>query len=976
MERRIMYRVLGQLALDEGRLNLPGGNQLTVLALLLINPNKRVARQDLIRRTWGSLRVQPIQLDKQASHVRLLLDRVGRRDDLITHKGYGYELRCAEEDHDMLLFERLVRDAETAGGPGGAGAEVEVELLRRALKLWRGHQPLEGVPGDFIPSLGADLVYRRKRAVVRLAELEMVRGRYADVLGELRSMVGVHPTDKRLCEQLMLALYHTGHGNEALDVYEAYAAALDRSTGAPADTELRTLKYAIARGDGDAIDHYEGVDPAAPRRPGQPARPVVVPRQLPPAPGNFVGREPQINESRWLLSRHDSTAPPVVVVSGSAGIGKTALVTQVAHLVREQYPGGQLFLELGGTRPEPVAPAELLAQVLRAYGVSAIPETRDERVALFRSLLAEQAVLLVLDDARDEAQVRDLIPGNPACGVLVTARKRLPDLAGAHHMAPIQPLADPDAVELFERIVHNAGLGPQERHEVQAVVRQCAGLPLAICVAGALRAEDGGPSTAELARRLADQRLGCLVYGDRSVERSIGAGFDQLDPAARQLFLHLGVLELPEIAVWTAAAVLDDAADPTDALRRLVAAHLLQPVGDGRYRFHDLTRELAARMAVAESITGAAGGVLEHVYGALLTLARRAHAAIYGGDYELVHGHTPDWKAPDAVLHALDGGPLAWFEIERTNIRAAVRHAAEVGLTELCWDLAVSAHEFYGLRHYLDDWEATHQIALAACRRERNQRGEAILLAILGQPALIAGGRPGVSGIDDLTRAAELFAGHHDRHGEAIAQRTLGNALRRAGRFDAALSAFSQALRLYEQSGDYVGRWQTLRYIGQTHLDLEHYPTALTMLRRAEQVARHAGQARLVAQTANWLGRAYLAGADVGNARAAFQEVLLLVGDADHTGRAYAYHGLGDVAVVEHDLTEARRCFQLAIDSALQGRDVVLEGRVYLSLAELTLPEQDAISALEHASVCFTTANASYLRDRALARLASAAGSS
>ncbi len=397
-----------------------------------------------------------------------------------------------------------------------------------------------------------------------------------------------------------------------------------------------------------------------------------------------------------------------------------------------------------------------------------------------------------------------------------------------------------------------------------------------------------------------------------------------------------------------------------------------------RYRFHDLTREYAARRARAEYASADdRGAVPARAYRALLTLTRRAHAGLYGGDFEVVHCAVPDWDAPPAVLAEVDQAPLEWFENERLNIRAAVSHCAELGLVDICWDLAVSAHEFFTVRSYFDDWYATHAAALQACREAGNRRGEAVLLACLGQPALVASRRAGVSGLAELQRAADLLAECHDRHGQAIALRTLGNALRRRGHLARPLALFNEALAHYEASGDTVGQWLTLRYIGQTHLDRGSYDEALRVLRAAEKAVAEFGEPRLLAQTRYWIGQTCLAAGDLAGATAAFEAVLDAYGEPAALGHAYAVHGLGDVARRTGAYRAAGRNLRLAADLARDGADAVLEGRAYLSIAELHAAlgrPGKRLAALEQAVTCFAGCGAAFLQAQALAALARAHG--
>jgi DNA-binding SARP family transcriptional activator/tetratricopeptide (TPR) repeat protein len=978
---RVIYRLLGELEIsrNDQYLDLPSGHTLIVLAALLVNANQRISKAELLQAAWRSDEVQEAQLHKSAAALRALLGQIGRDSDLVTHARYGYEIRVGDDDLDMLLFRRLLAQAEEARSH--RRADDEVGHLQRALGLWRGQHPLSNVPRDAFRQELDRLEQRRKRAAVRLFDLEIAWCGYDRILDDLALIAGYYPDDGRLAEQLMIVQYRCGHVTDATAAYERHDAALGQQTGGAPDPALRKLYYAVSSGDEPTVAAAEAV---IARRAGLTgstgtAMVVAIPRQLPPDPADLVGRDDLVAEASWLLGRQPGRAIPVVVISGPGGVGKTALARRVAHLLSEHYPDGQLYMELRGTADQPVDTSEVLAQFLRAFGVPIVPDGLPERIATYRTLVANRRVLVVLDDAAGGAQIRDLIPAGPACGVLVTARQRLPEIDGAHHVPPLAPLSRADATELFLRVVGNSGIDLQaERDAVDRVVGLCGGLPLALRIAGALRVHDHPRPTAELADRLAQQGPEAFTYGELSVARTIGAGFDRLDADARQLFLELGLLHLPSFGLWTAAALGDrTGADAAAALSRLAARYMIELAEpEVRYRFHDLTREYAARRALAEyPRKDDRTAVLTQAYRALLTLTRRAHAGLYGGDFEIVHSTVSDWDAPQAVLAEVDTAPLDWFGKERLNIRAAVGHCAELGLTGICWDLAVSAHEFFTLRGYFDDWYATHAVALRACQDAGDIRGEGVVLACLGQPALVASRRAGVSGFAELQRSVDLLAECHDRHGQAIALRTLANALRRRGHLARPLELFNEALTHYEASGDTVGRWLTLRYIGQALLNRGSYDEALRVLQEAEGAVGELGKQRLLAQTRYWTGQTCLAIGDLAGAAAAFGAVLEAYGEPTSIGHAYAVHGLGDVALRTGAFADAERYLGLAVGLAREGSDAVLEGRALLSAAELHAalrqPEK-RLSTLEQAVACFAGCDAAYLHVQALATLARA----
>jgi len=850
--------------------------------------------------------------------VRELLAQVGRPDVLKTHARVGYELRVTDDDADLLTFERLLRKAEELRQSGlDRNHAGEVRVLGQALRLWRGALPLSNVPSEAFSGEIAKLVQRRKHAAARLFELELESGRHQHVIGPLGGFIRLYPSDRRLTEQFMIAAYRCGHQADVGEAYERYRDALAEETGSPPDPLLQDLHFAVARGDEAAAIRAES---EIAKRAGSPVGQLaIVPRQL-PRDHDLVGRRECLAQATDLLCHSPGDTVPTVIVSGPGGIGKTALAVAAAHQSAWQFPDGQLFTDLRGSTSVPADPAEVLAEFLRALGMVRVPESRAERLALYRSVLAGRRVLVVLDDAASEEQVADLVPAEPGSAVLVTARRRLP-VTCSRHMPTLQPLSHQDAAKLFRRVVDAGGIGvADDQADVDRVLALCGGLPLALRIAGAIRVRDYPRPAADLADRLARQGAHGFVHENMNVARTIETGLELLDPQARLLFLALGVLPLPTFGHWTAAALLDDvgsAADQTDAadvLSRLAQRFIIEPTGTGvRYRFHDLMRDYARRRAESE-YPGDRGDASTRSYRALLTLARRAHGRLYGGDFEIVHSGVDDWTAPPAALAEVDTAPLDWFERERDNIRVAVSECARLGLSELCWDLVMSAHEFYTVRAYFDDWRATAVTALEACRKRSDHYGEAMMIVCLSQPALVAS-RRGSADDAALRRAVSLLSEFEDQHGLAIAQRTLANALRRRGHLAEPLALFHSALGNYRASGDDVGCWQSLRLIGQTYLDLGRYGDARRELDLAEAAAARLGDDRLLAQTRYWMGQVSLAADDLPSAASAFAFVLEAYRTAAGPGRAYALHGLGQLARRQGDQDAASRSLEEAIAS-------------------------------------------------------------
>ncbi|MCO8270257.1 NB-ARC domain-containing protein [Actinoplanes sp. TRM 88003] len=962
----MIFRILGDLEVRPpggGSVALPGGHQLSVLAALLIKANQQLSTAELLRAGWGDPEVSPAQLHKAISALRRLVELAGSPGAIKTHNRFGYELTAATAELDLLQFRRHVERADDERRDQHIPAEIE--HLRAAIRLWRGNTPLANVPDAPFAADIAALRSRRKRCAVRLFTLEHTRGEHAAILDDLTQFAAEDPADGELCRLLMLSLYLSGHVSEAMAVLERHEEAVDGG----AAKELRRLGYSMAMHNDEAVARADAAGARTPRE-------VPLPRQLPPPPASFVGRDPLRAELGTLLRERRRT---VVVISGPGGMGKTALALRAAHDAAELYQGGQLWADLRGSSDQPVDPGEVLAEFLRALGETAVPEGRRERTGLFRTLTAGRKLLIVLDDAGSVAQIRDLVPGGGTSVVLVTARRRLPGIdAPAHHVATLGALDHDTAAALFRHVVASAQVDVSgEPAAVEAVVRLCGGLPLALRIAAQMRVEDFHRPTAELLRRLREQGPAAFRHGDESLARTLGAGLAPLDELARRLFLGLGLLAQPTFGDWTAAALLAEPGPAAGAaLARLALVGLVDPVQPGtRYGFHDLTRDYARDRARAElAPPGEHTDAPARVCRALLTLTRRAHDAFYGGRFDVVHSDEPDVTVPDAEIEAVTSDPRAWFEIERLNIRAAVGQAAALGLTGVCWDLAVSAHEFYALGQYFDDWRVTHEIALAECERAGDRRGEGVVLVALGQPPLVASGSPGVSGVAELERGQALLAEVGEPHSRAFALRTLANALRRRGELARPLRQFTEALVHYRESDDVVGVQQSLRFIGQAHLDMGHAEAAVATLREAERVARGLGQPQVLAPTLYWMGHAFLARGNGAAAEAAFGEVLAMFPDGGQ-GHAYALHGLGALALAAGDLDVAAARLARAGECAREGADVLLEGRIHLTAAELegvrgARIEQEV--ALLRAVELFQSLGAAHLEIAAQAALADA----
>lgn len=475
---------------------------------------------------------------------------------------------------------------------------------------------------------------------------------------------------------------------------------------------------------------------------------------LPPDIADFTGYGSLVGRLIGLLSdgvREPSATTPTAVlmsvIAGRAGIGKTTLALHVAHRLRGRFPDGQLYVNLRGAYPNPLEPSEVLARFLRALGVdgAAIPSGLQEREECYRGLLAGRQVLVVLDDAAGEAQVRPLLPGSSTCAVLVTSRARLAALEGAQ-LVELGVLEPAQAVALLARIAGEQRVRAQS-DAAAAIVKWCGLLPLAVRIAGAkLAARPHWPLT-RLEGLLADEslRLDQLTVGDLEVRASVALSYDALADQDRGAFRRLALLDAPDFAGWVAAAVLDvGAGQGEDVVERLVQAQLLDVAGDGddgqpRYRFHDLLRVYGRERAHLEEPQQQRDDALQRALGAWLALAERADELLLTGSAVLSRGIAPRWRLDGTKQSALLADPLAWLDTEHFALLAAVKQASSsptARMDDLAWEIAASLASFFELRSYFDEWRSTNTLALATTRRTGNRRGQIAAVINLAESQL------------------------------------------------------------------------------------------------------------------------------------------------------------------------------------------------------------------------------------------------
>lgn len=721
-----------------------------------------------------------------------------------------------------------------------------------------------------------------------------------------------------------------------------------------------------------------------PRRPDR-SRPV---HQLPPAIADFSGRDTEVRQLCALLEdqAEGAGAARVVSVTGLAGVGKTSLTLHVAHLVRDRFEGGQLYVDLLGAGTSPRPPDEVLALFLLALGVegTAIPDGIDQRAALYRSVLDGCRVLVVLDNAADESQVRPLLAAAEGCAHLVTSRTRLLGLEGARTVV-LDVFGTAESVELLGRIAGTDRVAGQQAAE--RIATACGGLPLAIRVAAARLASRPHWRADTLADLLDDERgrLDELSAGDLGVRASFELSYHALDIRQRRAFRALAMLDPPDFPAWVLAAALDPAQAPvTDtALRRsgilleqLVDAQLVQitgrdEAGQGRYRVHDLLRVYGRERATAEDSAADRRDTLLRVLAGWLALAERAEELLPSGEHLPLPRVAPRWHLPATITGALVDPPADWFAAERATLVSAVTQAAELGCTSLACELAGSLTAFFELRSRHDDWQRTHETALSAARRAGDTRAQGLLLCRLGNLQLDRNELD--RALDVLHAALVAHRAAADARGESHTLQALSHAHRLRGQPEDARRCAEAAIEILHGSGEQRGLAGARYYLGAVLVEQEAFADALAQLHLALDADEAAGDRRGAAMTSLQLARAHLALGDLPAASHAAQCCLDAQREVgDQRGRAYALVTLGEIQAAQHRPADAEATLRSALTLACEHRDRQAEAHSHRALGELRLAQHDgaaAVAPLTTALAVFTELDLPRWRDRTLRAL-------
>ncbi|MEU0430604.1 BTAD domain-containing putative transcriptional regulator [Streptomyces sp. NPDC006290] len=939
-EDSVRFAVLGPVRAWRGDQEVDVGSpqQRAVLAALLLRRGRPVMLGELLDAVWGE---EPPAA--AVSVVRTYVSRLrkglepgrGSADAprVVVSVGDGYLLRIPEAALDLGLFEQRVAEARKlrAGGDPSAAAD----LLHAALGGWQG-AALAGVPGPLAESEGFRLDEQRLAALEMRLDVDVELGRHGEVIAELVSLTGKYPLREQLCRLLMLALYRSGRQAEALAAYRRTRGTLVTELGIDPGTPLKDLHDRIL-----AADASLDAGPSRPSRPPEPEPPakpdppvathVAPPAQLPADLPTFAGREAELDRVRALLPEAGEAPTSVVIgaIGGMAGIGKTTLAVHWAHEMADRFPDGQLYVNLRGFDPTGVVmmPEDAIRTFLDALGVPPmrIPASLDAQAALYRSMLAQRRVLVLLDNARDTDQVRPLLPGSPGCLVIVTSRNQLTGLVAAEgaHPLTLDQLTPAEAYDLLARRLGTDRPAAEPR-AVDEIITRCARLPLALSIVAAHAAAYPGFPLSAIVDELRESHgsLDAFAGGD-DITTDVRAVFSwsckALSAPAARLFHLLSLHSGPDISAPAAAALAG--LPPREArglLVELTRAHLLTEHFPGRYTLHDLLRVYAAERVHAEETPRERDRAVERLLSWYLHAADAAYPYITPRRLRIPLDPLPPLCRP--MEFTTHDEALGWCERERSNLVSVVHQAVASGHPGIAWRLPAVLWGFFYLRSHMHDWLDTAGVGLAAARAAHDREGEAQGLADLAA-ALRSSGRLDEA-IDHLRQAMVAYRdlGDHDGRGsavsnlgdaylqsgqltkaveyirrglaierviggawgEGIALSNLGDVYQRLGRFDEAVDCLDQALAVLRINGNRWVEGVTLDILGTVHRRLRRHDAAVEYHLQALRTHRDIGNRWGEGHTLSNLGDVHLDAQEPEAARDSWLQALAIFVEFDH----------------------------------------------------------------------------------------------
>jgi DNA-binding SARP family transcriptional activator/tetratricopeptide (TPR) repeat protein len=919
-----------------------------LLAFLALSAGQVTPAGDLVDVLWEDRAPPSARASLQILIVRLRKALAEVPDCVIERYGEGYQLDFSPRLVDVHAFRSMVAVARDARDDQHA-----IAVLGQALALWRG-PAVADVPGTMrVESIRSGLTEEHLSAVQDRFGRLLAVGRDTEVAAEIPPMLARYPLAERLAGMLMTAWYRGGRQAEAVHAFRDLRHRLIRELGVEPGNELQRLHQRMLSGDpglewpadpprsrlrvvnpagatspdgavlprqgqlaqkraandngvvpagtasGGAVgsgpsqeprtgDHQTSDRHAAPddgddRRQGAPNSTTVVPRQLPAAPVRFAGRHREVRSLTMRLGARTHNAPAIVVISGIPGVGKTALALHWTHQVQQRFPDGQLYVNLRGfdNSPAPVTAAEAISGFLVGMGVSPrqIPSQLDAQAALYRSLLADKRMLIVLDNVRDEEQVRPLLPGSPECMVLMTSRNELAGLIAAEGACPIRldVLGEVEAQHLLASRL-GGGRVTAEAAAVAELTSLCAHLPLALVLAAARAASRPTLPLADIADGLRSirHRLDGLNVGDKAtdIKGVFSWSYRLLSEPAARMFRLLAVHTGPDISVAAAASLAATSARSAGAvLSELLAASLVQEQAPGRFTMHDLLRAYAAGLGDETERQDGIRRVLDYY----LHTAQTAVGLVYPAARQITVTPLCQDVAPERFTDSRSA--LAWLQAEHQVLLAAIAAAGDGGFDDHAWQLPGVLREYFARRGHYGDWANSQQVALAAARRLGDDAAQALALRSLGEALIPLGSWQDAR--SHLLNSLALYGGLGDHAGQAGSHCGMAMLSESEGDYLRALYHAQRGLWLYRAVDDLAGQASALSGVGWDYALLGNHHRALWCCNKALKLHRDAGNRFGEAVTLDSLGFCYHQAGRHGEAIMFYQLALGAYADID-----------------------------------------------------------------------------------------------
>jgi len=950
--------VLGPVAAWDGDKQLQAGQprQQAVLAILAMRANRVISRSELVDAVWGQ--DPPASAEGSVYTYIAGLRRVlepGRSlrgpGRILVSSGAGYVLHLVPGQPDAVSFEQHLHRARHLRKSGDLAGTMAA--LEAALGLWRGVVAFAGVPGPFAETERVRLGELRSAVCEERADAMLGLGRHEEILADLTAMVADNPLRERMRGLLMLALYRSGRQAEALRVFGEGRRVLAEELGIDPGAELSRIHQQVLTSD-PALDITQAGQAAAeadaqvqapgkpageaqvasarspsqataakdawvPGRPDRPDRQVPVPAQLPPDAAGFSGRHEELGLLHGLVANQAAGQTPLVVISGTAGVGKTALAIRFGRQVARRFPDGQLYLNLRGFDPglAPLEAAQALRFVLGALGVTPLrmPPDLEARAAMFRSIADGKRMLVVLDNAASPAQVRPLLPGSAGTLVLVTSRNEMAGLVAADGAQPVNldVLSHDEAHELLDhRLTHDRVVA--DPRAADEIIESCARLPLALSIAVGRAAARPKRSLAQVAAELKEARggLDALEEDDEATDvRAVFSwSYDQLSEPARRMFRLLGIHPGPDISLTAAASLAGIPRQAAGAaLRELVRTHMVAEPVHSRYSFHDLLRAYAAdqseRIDPEADRRAAAQRVLDHYLHSALAAGARLQPRRWGV--------RPPEALPGVVpVEVTDREQAtAWFEAECPVLLALIQFADWQGFDEHAWLIPWAATVFLNRSGRHQDWVGSQRTAVAAARRLGDRNAQAHSQYLLGFALSMSGDNAAAE--PSVRRSLELFRELEDRGHEAMVLNGLAVMMSQEGRHKEALDMARDGLRMVKAAGFWWVQGTLENTVGWLHGQLGEFEQGLAHCQRAIGLHREAGNFAAAGSDIQTIGDIYRRRGDLAEARTAYRQAIEVHRDVSAPfDEANALNALGDTLTELGEEQEASRAWRAA----------------------------------------------------------------